>query len=176
MNNIEKKVEELRGEFTDIELGKLIKAIRKTLPKKKDVYRKYLNSEDWEKKRNKYLEDKCVLCGSAHKLQLHHLTYKRIYEESETDFATLCFNCHQCVHWHCGKKVSVGTPANKLVKEAKKTNGGLKNLKPTKKNKMRLKYFIGNKYYLKYKHKPGYKIVNSLLDSFLEGENSNLEV
>lgn len=69
-------------------------------------YYEYIHSAEWEERRNKRLAiDKylCQQCGSSgtetNPLQVHHLNYKRIYQENiYTDLVTLCKNCHNGVH------------------------------------------------------------------------------
>jgi hypothetical protein len=43
-------------------------------------------------------QHKCVKCSSSKKLQLHHLTYVRLYKELLRDVVTLCRDCHQTGH------------------------------------------------------------------------------
>jgi hypothetical protein len=60
----------------------------------------YLRSAEWKAKRAAVLkrDKKCRSCGSTRKLQVHHLTYERIYRERLTDLTTLCEGCHRRVH------------------------------------------------------------------------------
>jgi hypothetical protein len=63
-------------------------------------YERYLRSKAWKKKRAAVLarDKKCRSCGSTRKLQVHHLTYRRIYQERLSDLTTLCDGCHRRVH------------------------------------------------------------------------------
>ena len=64
-------------------------------------YLKYLQSEAWAFLREKVLiRDRytCQDCGSHDRLQAHHLTYKRLYNEALSDLITLCRPCHQRRH------------------------------------------------------------------------------
>lgn len=69
-------------------------------------YREYLQGREWADKAKERLRIdgyKCVVCGSCgvpgNELQIHHLTYARIYEENiYTDLATLCRTCHKNIH------------------------------------------------------------------------------
>jgi len=61
----------------------------------------YIDSKEWKSIRNRRIiidESKCVLCKKNHRLNVHHLTYKRMYQEHLFDLITLCCNCHRAVH------------------------------------------------------------------------------
>ena len=62
------------------------------------VYKKYINSPEWQEKVKTYRKKNCDICGSKYNLHLHHLTYKNLLFETEEDFATLCKYCHQACH------------------------------------------------------------------------------
>lgn len=59
-------------------------------------YKEYLKSSEWLNIRIDILSirKKCERCGSSHKLHVHHLTYKNIYNESPNDLEVLCSGCH----------------------------------------------------------------------------------
>lgn len=63
-------------------------------------YDLYLKSPEWIRKRAlimyKY-KSVCVLCFKP-AVNVHHLTYDRIYLEDERDLIPLCDNCHKFVH------------------------------------------------------------------------------
>jgi 5-methylcytosine-specific restriction endonuclease McrA len=64
-------------------------------------YQRYLRSPQWKAKRRAVLErDRhlCVHCGNGWRLEVHHLTYERLYDELLTDLATLCRDCHIAHH------------------------------------------------------------------------------
>lgn len=64
------------------------------------AYRKYLLSPSWKRKREKRLiidGYACVLCHSTDRLEVHHLTYKRLGHERNYDLRTLCHDCHDAV-------------------------------------------------------------------------------
>jgi hypothetical protein len=63
-------------------------------------YREYLQSPEWELKRQLKLDQKnhlCELCG-ARAEQVHHLTYYRVGEEEMVDLQALCDLCHKYEH------------------------------------------------------------------------------
>jgi len=63
-------------------------------------YRKYLQSKEWLETRLDILttRKKCERCGSKHQLQVHHKTYKNIFNEEPDDLELLCAKCHQNEH------------------------------------------------------------------------------
>ncbi|MEM7019159.1 MAG: HNH endonuclease [Pseudomonadota bacterium] len=70
-------------------------------PREKNPYQRYLASTAWKvKRRAAVFRDgaQCRHCGSRHKLQVHHLTYKRLGRELMDDLITLCNACHEKAH------------------------------------------------------------------------------
>lgn len=68
---------------------------------RKDVYQEYRMSDRWYKKRRKAIyrsNFKCARCGSAINLNVHHITYERIFFEDDRDLVCLCENCHKQIH------------------------------------------------------------------------------
>lgn len=64
-------------------------------------YQNYLISESWRliaRERAKKDNFNCVMCKSPNKLITHHLTYKRLYNETLYDLVTLCSRCHLRIH------------------------------------------------------------------------------
>lgn len=64
-------------------------------------YRKYLRSEKWKKKAKRIKardKNKCRLCKSTKRLEVHHLTYMNIGKEKDKDLITLCRRCHRIAH------------------------------------------------------------------------------
>jgi len=68
---------------------------------KQAQYREYLQTQHWQWLRADILDKrgaKCEHCGSAAKIQLHHLTYERLGKELPTDVIILCKDCHGKAH------------------------------------------------------------------------------
>lgn len=68
-----------------------------------EKYKKYLKSDSWNLIRDIVIERdgcKCTRCGSVNILQVHHKTYKNIFNEIEhlDDLITLCKSCHYDEH------------------------------------------------------------------------------
>lgn len=68
---------------------------------RKELYREYLNGGHWKRKRLEILERagwRCEQCGAYGPLEVHHLTYERLFEERNEDLIALCPNCHERMH------------------------------------------------------------------------------
>jgi 5-methylcytosine-specific restriction endonuclease McrA len=70
-----------------------------------DFYKKYMQSEEWNAKKQQRIEiDKqCVMCGRPldriRAVQVHHITYANLgHENIYTDICTLCGTCHKRLH------------------------------------------------------------------------------
>ena len=64
-------------------------------------YEAYLQTEQFNEKRKSVFDrdnHKCVVCGSKNNLQVHHLTYRNVFQEPLSDLITLCKNCHATYH------------------------------------------------------------------------------
>ncbi len=65
-------------------------------------YQEYLQSEAWNHKRKVALmfwDNRCTLCFSPNRLQVHHRTYERLGQERITDLIVLCEKCHKIHHF-----------------------------------------------------------------------------
>lgn len=63
-------------------------------------YSEYLLSDEWKAKRKQKLIQgggKCEVCGTQKRLQIHHLTYERIFREELSDLMILCRKHHEAV-------------------------------------------------------------------------------
>lgn len=68
-------------------------------------YTEYISSEEWIQLKVDLLQQrgcKCERCEKvfkrASKLQLHHLTYDRLFNEKPSDLQLVCRNCHMVLH------------------------------------------------------------------------------
>jgi len=72
--------------------------------RKERSYHNFLKSLYWSIVRNKHLQDHpvCAICGTTHKLQIHHPDYKKIPRGTEymhmNMLTTICDGCHKKVH------------------------------------------------------------------------------
>jgi hypothetical protein len=65
------------------------------------MYKSYLTSPEWASIRNDLFAlrgEKCERCGSSCYLQVHHLTYDRLFKELPEDLEILCAGCHKAEH------------------------------------------------------------------------------
>ena len=93
---IQSQVDKLDREYND-PAGEAQKEIIKA----RNKYHDYLISDIWKAKRDACLEyygHLCTVCYGDNKLQVHHRTYARIYDELPTDLIVLCDNCHNRFH------------------------------------------------------------------------------
>lgn len=62
----------------------------------------YLKSEHWQNLRLQKLVESdclCLRCGKqSHHNDVHHLTYKKLYDVKTVDLVVLCRKCHDFVH------------------------------------------------------------------------------
>lgn len=66
-------------------------------PDGENFYEKYLASPQWKQRRLQAFEragGRCERCGSAVKLEVHHLTYDRLGREELSDLLVVCKPCH----------------------------------------------------------------------------------
>ena len=67
----------------------------------KQNYNRYLRTKKWKKKRAKILKRakyKCEICKVNRAWQVHHTTYKNIYNETVKDLIAVCEICHKDSH------------------------------------------------------------------------------
>jgi 5-methylcytosine-specific restriction endonuclease McrA len=72
-------------------------------------YKAYLKSPEWKAKRKQVLKRDnyiCQECGDR-AWQVHHKTYKRIFNERLSDLISLCEDCHREIHNIKPKKISI---------------------------------------------------------------------
>jgi hypothetical protein len=67
----------------------------------KTGYHNYLQTSEWYDKRNQVLRfsnHKCNRCKETENLQVHHLNYNSIGDESLNDLEVVCRSCHKKIH------------------------------------------------------------------------------
>lgn len=72
--------------------------------KTKRGYARYINSPEWAAFRTRYYATHpraCFVCGTSKEIRLHHISYRRVGTERDTDVVPLCdphhFQTHQLV-------------------------------------------------------------------------------
>ena len=91
-------------------------------------YVKYLASPEWLAKRDTVMArdmDKCRACGKK-AIQVHHLSYARLYNESEYDLVSLCDACHDLVS--SDVEIRQGVKADSVVPIVRKIQRYIKKL------------------------------------------------
>jgi hypothetical protein len=69
-------------------------------------YDSYINSKAWDEKARRIRKRdgyRCQICGANDvPLEVHHLTYDRLYDELDGDLLTVCHLCHEKIteSWH----------------------------------------------------------------------------
>lgn len=64
-------------------------------------YAIYIRSECWKRTRQRILQrakGRCESCGTRARLQVHHLNYDNLGNESPEDLQALCGTCHEKTH------------------------------------------------------------------------------
>lgn len=67
---------------------------------RREEYARYLKSPKWRSKWKAVMERdkrKCRFCGRT-AVQVHHLTYARIFNEMSYDLVAICKECHELLH------------------------------------------------------------------------------
>ena len=88
----------------------------------REKYQQYLKSDAWKNKRAAILKKagyKCRRCG-ARATEVHHETYKRIYNEKLSDLTALCRECHQKTHTKTPKKKRIAKHRHKAPQRQKR--------------------------------------------------------
>ncbi len=68
---------------------------------RKMPFEEYRRTPEWRSRRNRVLlraGNRCELCGTRERLDVHHRTYERYGEEQLGDLIALCRSCHQRFH------------------------------------------------------------------------------
>lgn len=66
-----------------------------------ELYREYLKSEKWQSKRNLVMARDNYTCQSylsANATQVHHKSYKNVFDEPLFDLVAICEPCHKRYH------------------------------------------------------------------------------
>jgi 5-methylcytosine-specific restriction endonuclease McrA len=63
-------------------------------------YKQYLKSIEWKAIRLDIIQlrQSCERCGSIKRLEVHHKTYARLFNEKLSDLELLCSTCHRKEH------------------------------------------------------------------------------
>ena len=70
-------------------------------PERNPAYAEYIQSHGWAEKKQARMKldgDHCQGCQARENLQVHHITYARLYRERMSDLVTVCTRCHRLIH------------------------------------------------------------------------------
>lgn len=73
-----------------------------------EQYAEYLLSDRWKDKRLRRLAMSnfaCSACGSKQEVEIHHLTYARIFDEDMADLLPLCKAHHELAEYFCKRGI-----------------------------------------------------------------------
>lgn len=86
------------------------------------TYKEYISkSPQWKRKRKwamRKLGKKCNRCGSTHNITVHHVSYRRLFNEQLEDLEILCRGCH--ANEHEGDKPWIVDPVTQRFLELSK--------------------------------------------------------
>lgn len=77
------------------------KKTKRTTTGYRKEYLEYLESVEWEKKRQRtfmFKGEECEVCGDKKNLHIHHATYDNFKNEKDEDLFVLCKKCHKEYH------------------------------------------------------------------------------
>lgn len=99
-------------------------------------YSEYINGPAWAAKKRQFKSQRellCECCKDDRKLDVHHLTYERLYNEAMGDLMLLCRKCHEAVEQAIQRKrlTRKGNP-KKLRAETIAFLRGYLSVKPTR--------------------------------------------
>lgn len=83
-------------------------------------YKEYLKTEGWQRTRRWALDragNKCQLCKSDKKLNVHHNNYSSLGKEEPSDIIVLCERCHKIHHDNEIPKKNIRKKKTKFVFE-----------------------------------------------------------
>lgn len=96
-------------------------------------YIEYLNSQEWKSLRLRIIRErgyKCERCPfkslNTKGLQLHHKTYRNLFNEKDEDLEVLCAACHKTHHSKQSGNKKISKPGD-LIRKAKR-NKALRDL------------------------------------------------
>ena len=109
----------------------------------KQSYQEYLLSPHWKSIRKVALRSagyRCKICGSAKNLQVHHITYEHLWQETDDDLLVVCKHCHEFLHSSdLGVKRDVSSLKTSNAKVVSNSTSCIKQKKPSSTNKSRRK-------------------------------------
>lgn len=91
------RYKENRNAITKIKRNIAIKEREQIWEERKEKYERYINSTEWREKRKiafKKWGTRCFICNIENANEVHHVSYKNLYNETDKDMVILCHHCH----------------------------------------------------------------------------------
>jgi hypothetical protein len=98
LNEVQSKLNEIRTSLKKEYFEKYLKIDNIEF---ESAYVQYINSEEWKKRRIPILErdnNICKFCTVKKAVQVHHLSYDNLGNESDFELIGVCMQCHQLIH------------------------------------------------------------------------------
>jgi hypothetical protein len=95
--NARKAIKAARVKFK----GHRKRGVKRDLTYRKWYHQVYLKSDHWVRVRANYILDHgplCELCKHSPGTELHHVSYKKLFHETDADLRFLCIGCHDGIH------------------------------------------------------------------------------
>lgn len=112
---LEKQANRLLGKMSSFPEGKEFRKLRKKFFKKKNKkpnniwvqpkYADYIKSPEWSRRRYKFMlkyGHSCVICESSDNIHVHHISYRHIGRELDSELVVLCSFHHSEYHKEYG--------------------------------------------------------------------------
>lgn len=87
-------------DLSAVELERLRAGVFDRAQRDVELYRAYYQSRSWRARRQRVLRERpcCERCQRARAQMAHHLSYKRIGQELDSDLMAVCRSCHHQLH------------------------------------------------------------------------------
>lgn len=110
------------------------------MTERKEAYLAYLQSAEWQAKREQAFKSKgrkCKACGCEDNLHVHHISYKNLGCERLKELVVLCEACHRLVH-----QIGKGKKALQSLLDPKKQAARAERKKKREREKLNKKQFV----------------------------------
>ncbi|MHA2279334.1 MAG: hypothetical protein ACXAC5_00375 [Promethearchaeota archaeon] len=84
------------------------------------LYKDYIKSPEWENRKTQFKSrhpKRCFVCNSSRQVELHHLSYIRLGNETDEDLCWLCLPHHVEVHNLIRKSSTIHAQAHWVIKK-----------------------------------------------------------
>lgn len=88
----------------------------------KYIYPKYIKSPEWLARRIEFYSKfgrNCAACGTRNNTQIHHMSYKHLGKELDSELMVLCMSHHQDYHARNGVQSNMISKTHAYIKAEK---------------------------------------------------------